>query len=129
MVALGGPEAIVNNVNVVDYEQGVDPVTGRKQATAIAEDGRRWTGDLLVGADGIRSKVGWGWAAAGAQVAGVGAGGPEQGLGGVAWAGGVGIVGTRGEGCTAAALLGLLPLIMHEGRQKHCSWSDLKQPS
>lgn len=53
----GNPDTIINNVHVVDYEHSTDPATGRRQVTAIAEDGRRWTGDLLVGADGIRSKV------------------------------------------------------------------------
>lgn len=35
----------------------VDPDTGRTKVYAITEDGRREEGDLLIGADGIRSKV------------------------------------------------------------------------
>jgi zeaxanthin epoxidase len=33
------------------------PFTGGMQVTAILEDGRKFEGDLLVGADGIWSKV------------------------------------------------------------------------
>jgi 2-polyprenyl-6-methoxyphenol hydroxylase-like FAD-dependent oxidoreductase len=41
----------------VDFEERVDEATGKKVATAILEDGRRFDGDLLIGADGIWSKV------------------------------------------------------------------------
>lgn len=54
---LAGRPVIVNSVNIVDYEQHTDPQTGKKSVTAIAQDGRRFSGDLLVGADGIWSKV------------------------------------------------------------------------
>ena len=57
---IAGDGVIQNSVHIVDYEQAVDPATGRKTVTAIAEDGRRFSGDLLVGADGIWSKVGAG---------------------------------------------------------------------
>ncbi|BBN00626.1 zeaxanthin epoxidase [Marchantia polymorpha subsp. ruderalis] len=46
-----GEEIIENSCNVVDFEDGDDKVT------VVLEDGRRVEGDLLVGADGIRSKV------------------------------------------------------------------------
>ncbi|KAL3696590.1 hypothetical protein R1sor_010666 [Riccia sorocarpa] len=46
-----GEEIIENCCNVVDFEDSNDKVT------AILEDGRRIEGDLLVGADGIRSRV------------------------------------------------------------------------
>lgn len=54
---LAGRSVIVNSVNIVDYEQHTDPETGKKTVTAIAQDGRRFSGDLLVGADGIWSRV------------------------------------------------------------------------
>ncbi|KAL2643339.1 hypothetical protein R1flu_010926 [Riccia fluitans] len=46
-----GEEIIENCCNVVDFEDSNDKVT------AILEDGRRIEGDMLVGADGIRSRV------------------------------------------------------------------------
>ncbi|CAM6090561.1 unnamed protein product [Calypogeia fissa] len=46
-----GPEIIQNSCNVVDYEDDGSKVT------VILEDGRRIEGDILIGADGIRSKV------------------------------------------------------------------------
>ncbi len=33
--------------------------SGQKKVTAILEDGRRFEGDILIGADGIWSKVGF----------------------------------------------------------------------
>lgn len=53
---LGGPDAISNNANVVDF---IDERDAAGHVTAILSDGRRVKGDLLVGADGIWSKVGW----------------------------------------------------------------------
>ncbi len=38
--------------------QHVCTKTGRKVVTAILDDGRRFEGDILIGADGIWSKVG-----------------------------------------------------------------------
>eukprot|EP01018_Ginkgo_biloba_P033274 Gb_12152 [translate_table: standard] len=46
-----GPEIIENSSNVVDFEDD------GKKVTVILEDGRQYVGDLLVGADGIWSKV------------------------------------------------------------------------
>uniref|UniRef100_A0A1D1ZXT2 Zeaxanthin epoxidase, chloroplastic n=2 Tax=Auxenochlorella protothecoides TaxID=3075 RepID=A0A1D1ZXT2_AUXPR len=51
---LGGPDAISNNANVVDF---IDERDAAGHVTAILSDGRRVKGDLLVGADGIWSKV------------------------------------------------------------------------
>ncbi|KAK3222136.1 hypothetical protein Dsin_009161 [Dipteronia sinensis] len=46
-----GDDIILNGSNVVDFEDHGDKVT------AVLEDGQRYEGDLLVGADGIWSKV------------------------------------------------------------------------
>lgn len=46
-----GPDIIENSSNVVDFEDDGSKVTVK------LEDGRKLEGDLLVGADGIRSKV------------------------------------------------------------------------
>ncbi|PSC71770.1 zeaxanthin epoxidase [Micractinium conductrix] len=54
---LAGDDVVTNSVQIVDYEQTVDGATGKKIVTAIASDGRRFSGDLLIGADGIWSKV------------------------------------------------------------------------
>jgi 2-polyprenyl-6-methoxyphenol hydroxylase-like FAD-dependent oxidoreductase len=39
------------------FLQSVCQKTGKKVVTAILEDGRRFEGDILIGADGIWSKV------------------------------------------------------------------------
>ncbi|GAB4819653.1 hypothetical protein N2152v2_006699 [Parachlorella kessleri] len=54
---LGGDNVIVNDVHVVDYAEKVDPASGKKTVQAICADGRVFEGDMLVGADGIWSKV------------------------------------------------------------------------
>jgi len=54
---LEGKGVLCNDCHVVDYEENVDPATGRKTVSAILEDGRRFEGDLLIGADGIWSKI------------------------------------------------------------------------
>ena len=41
----------------VFHPQSVCQKTGKKVVTAILEDGRRFKGDILIGADGIWSKV------------------------------------------------------------------------
>ncbi|GMI68830.1 ABA DEFICIENT 1, IMPAIRED IN BABA-INDUCED STERILITY 3, NON-PHOTOCHEMICAL QUENCHING 2 [Hibiscus trionum] len=46
-----GEELIFNESNVVDFEDDGNKVT------VVLENGKRYEGDLLVGADGIRSKV------------------------------------------------------------------------
>lgn len=46
-----GEDIIMNDSNVINFEDGGDKVT------AILENGQRFEGDLLVGADGIWSKV------------------------------------------------------------------------
>ncbi|KAK9843651.1 hypothetical protein WJX81_001154 [Elliptochloris bilobata] len=55
-IRVAGEGVIQNNVHIVDYEEKVDD-TGVKRVWAICEDGRRFEGDLLIGADGIWSKV------------------------------------------------------------------------
>ncbi|OVA15824.1 Forkhead-associated (FHA) domain [Macleaya cordata] len=47
-----GQDSIINESNVVDFEDD-----GNKVVTAVLENGQRYEGDLLVGADGIWSKV------------------------------------------------------------------------
>ncbi|XP_022149509.1 zeaxanthin epoxidase, chloroplastic [Momordica charantia] len=46
-----GDDVIINDSNVVDFEDNGDKVS------VVLENGQRHEGDLLVGADGIRSKV------------------------------------------------------------------------
>ncbi len=54
----GGPDTILGNSHVVRYDELKDPRTGASRAVSVTlEDGRVFTGDVLVGADGIRSKV------------------------------------------------------------------------
>lgn len=55
--AIAGDDVIVNDVNIIDYEEKVDDMSGKKVVSAIADDGRRFQGDMLVGADGIWSKL------------------------------------------------------------------------
>lgn len=54
---LGGPEVLVNDVHVIDYENIVDSATGEKCARVITEDNQIYTGDIVIGADGIWSKI------------------------------------------------------------------------
>lgn len=49
--ALGGDDIVTNGVKILRYENGPG------FAKVVAEDGREFTGDLIVGADGIHSKV------------------------------------------------------------------------
>lgn len=51
VTALGGDNIVTNGVKIVRYENGPG------FAKVIAEDGREFTGDLIVGADGIHSKI------------------------------------------------------------------------
>jgi zeaxanthin epoxidase len=52
-----GAGVLANDCHVVDYEESTCQKTGKKVVTAILEDGRRFEGDILIGADGIWSKV------------------------------------------------------------------------
>lgn len=54
--AMAGEDIIQNGAHVVDYEHKVDEL-GRRRVWATLEDGQKWEGDILVGADGIWSKV------------------------------------------------------------------------
>lgn len=42
---------------MVSYSESTDPETGCPAVSVHLDDGRTFTGDLLVGADGIRSKI------------------------------------------------------------------------
>eukprot|EP00884_Botryococcus_braunii_P011805 jgi/Botrbrau1/20625/Bobra.113_1s0050.1 len=53
---IGGEDIICNDCHVVDFEEKVD-ASGNKTVWAVLEDGRRFEGDILIGADGIWSKV------------------------------------------------------------------------
>lgn len=54
---VAGGSIVQNNSSVVEFEQFKDEATGQRQVWAVLEDGRRYEGDMLVGADGIWSKV------------------------------------------------------------------------
>jgi zeaxanthin epoxidase len=51
-----GTSIIQNDSVVCDFEEKVDEL-GQKRVWAILKDGRRYEGDILIGADGIWSKV------------------------------------------------------------------------
>lgn len=53
---IAGEDVILNDQNVIDYEHVVDEM-GRRRVWAVMKSGDRWEGDILVGADGIHSKV------------------------------------------------------------------------
>lgn len=53
----GGPNTIAQSSHVVNFEEYDDKVLGRSQVAVDLEDGRRFTGDMLIGADGIWSKI------------------------------------------------------------------------
>ncbi|KAF6258370.1 zeaxanthin epoxidase precursor [Scenedesmus sp. NREL 46B-D3] len=54
---IAGPNVIENSSNVVAYEELRDPASGKESIRVTLEDGRTASGDLLIGADGIWSKV------------------------------------------------------------------------
>ncbi len=54
---LGGSEVVENGVTVVEYKQEVDEATGKTVAVAVTDSGRTYRGDVLVGSDGIWSKI------------------------------------------------------------------------
>jgi zeaxanthin epoxidase len=53
----GGPETILGDSHVVSYSEVHDANGASKGVSVQLEDGRVFTGDILVGADGIRSKI------------------------------------------------------------------------
>ncbi|GFH20104.1 zeaxanthin epoxydase [Haematococcus lacustris] len=57
VIRLGGEDMILGGCHVTAYEEFVDRASGKQQVAAILEDGRRFEGDLLVGTDGIWSKI------------------------------------------------------------------------
>lgn len=57
MLRYGGPQTIAQSSHVVNFEEYDDKVLGRSQVAVDLEDGRRFTGDMLIGADGIWSKI------------------------------------------------------------------------
>ncbi len=56
VVRYGGEDVIQGGCHVVAYEEFKD-AAGKKRVAAILEDGRRVEGDVLVGTDGIWSKI------------------------------------------------------------------------
>jgi zeaxanthin epoxidase len=60
---LGGPNSIMGNCHVVSYTNDWDPAQidkSKKGPSAVSitlHDGRVYSGDILVGADGIWSKI------------------------------------------------------------------------
>ncbi|KAL3147156.1 Synaptonemal complex protein zep1 [Trebouxia sp. C0010 RCD-2024] len=55
-ISMAGEDVILNDQNVVDYQHEVDDM-GKRRVWAVMKSGDRWEGDILVGADGIYSKV------------------------------------------------------------------------
>ena len=53
--ALGGVDIVENGVNVVEYRQ--EEVNGQKQAIAVTDSGAEYRADMLIGSDGIWSKI------------------------------------------------------------------------
>jgi zeaxanthin epoxidase len=54
---LGGRDVVENGVNVVEYKHERDEATGKKTVKAITDDGKEYVGDMLIGSDGIWSKI------------------------------------------------------------------------
>lgn len=57
VIELGGESVIENGVVVQDYRHEVDPKTGKKTVFATCEGGKEYSGDMLIGSDGIWSKI------------------------------------------------------------------------
>lgn len=54
---LSGPDVVLGNSHVVAMKEFQDHATGEPRVSVQLEDGREYTGDLLVGTDGIWSKI------------------------------------------------------------------------
>ncbi|GMH35174.1 hypothetical protein BSKO_03042 [Bryopsis sp. KO-2023] len=57
VLRLGGPSIVQGDSVVVDYEERVDEATGENRVWAVLNDGTKYEGDILLGADGIWSKT------------------------------------------------------------------------
>eukprot|EP00798_Chlamydomonas_sp_ICE-L_P013206 gene13206-19041_t len=53
----GGEGTILGNSHVLKFDEAVDPATGKETVSVQLEDGRTISGDILIGADGIRSNI------------------------------------------------------------------------
>ncbi len=54
---MAGPGAIIGNSHVVSYSESAPSKGGDPSVSVTLADGKVFTGDVLVGADGIWSKI------------------------------------------------------------------------